>query len=425
MSDKNVPDKATEFDDDFDVPTYDPSRATPAEEVKADTAAGPAADEKSDVAAEDVAAKKAEAKAGETAPVADAETSAEAETEPESQPAATSDAPKRSSLFERAGRAEPQVIKPRAPREEAAAAAPAVEEKATTELAADASETAAAETSEAAETEVFASPAAADAAEARTERLSFDSAAAQQDAASAEPETTAFPREEAPAAATASVAATAGATAAVAGGEPEQQAAPAESPEEEAARLRAEEEAAAEREGYRTYGRRGTMDFGLFFVRLALGAYLLIAGASTFFKLGGNEGLSGLEAQFADYSMASVLAIGVPTLQLIAGAFLLFGLVTPLAAMFGLVVTGFSALDALYTSHAGLNVFAWSEAVWLGLVLFVIAVALQFTGPGFVSLDFKRSWARRPLATSWVFVLLGIAALVAIWWFGAGVNPVA
>lgn len=198
---------------------------------------------------------------------------------------------------------------------------------------------------------------------------------------------------------------------------------PVESPEERAAREERERLEAEKREGYKTYGKRGTIDFGLLFVRLALSVYLIFAGVTTFFKLGGSEGLAGLESDFAAYALPNVLAIGVPTLQLIAGVFLLLGLITPLAAMLGLVVTGFTALHALVESGAGLDVFAWPESVWLSLVLFVIAFALQFTGPGFYSLDFGRSWARRPLATSWVFVILGIAALVAVWWFGAAVNP--
>lgn len=198
-----------------------------------------------------------------------------------------------------------------------------------------------------------------------------------------------------------------------------------ESEEDIAAREEREREEAARKEGYRTYGKRGTIDFGLLFIRLALGLYLVLAGASTFFRLGGNEGLAGLEAEFASYAMPNVLAIALPTMQLIAGVFLILGLVTPLAAMIGLIATGFSALHALAGSPLGLDVFAWTDAVWLPLVLFVIAVALQFTGPGFISLDFGRSWARRPLATSWIFVVLGVAALVAIWMFGAGVNPLA
>lgn len=290
---------------------------------------------------------------------------------------AAAEKPKKSSLFQRPGRAEPQVIKPKKAEEPSVEAEPE------------------------AKTETFES--------ASKESLSFDSSAAD-----AETETTAFPRAEA-----------------TSGTDTETTAMPAAEADEEPSAVAVADPAAepvtaneAEAvEEKQPSARRGTIDFGLLFVRLALSVYLLVAGASTFFKLGGNEGLSGLENEFGEYTMAAALAIGVPTVQLIAGAFLLLGLVTPLAVMFGLIVTGFSAIHGLNASGAGLDVFAWNESVWLGLVLFVIAVALQFTGPGFISLDFNRSWTRRPLATSWVFVVIGVAALVAIWWFGAGVNP--
>ena len=326
MSDK-TPDKATDFDD--DIPTY-----TGKDSVKDSTPEAEAADK-----------------------------------------------PKKSSLFQRPGRAEPQVIKPKKAEEPAVEAEPE------------------------AKTETFES--------ATRESLSFDSAAA-------ETETTAFPRAEAMAESDAQttampVSATATESAATETYE--------EVPSTVAVADPAVDSEVAAVEEKPEPARRGTIDFGLLFVRLALSVYLLVAGASTFFKLGGNEGLSGLENEFGEYTMAAALAIGVPTVQLIAGAFLLLGLVTPLAAMFGLIVTGFSAIHGLNASGAGLDVFAWNESVWLGLVLFVIAVALQFTGPGFISLDFNRSWTRRPLATSWIFVVIGVAALVAIWWFGAGVNP--
>ncbi|OFP67406.1 DoxX family protein [Corynebacterium sp. HMSC074C01] len=324
MSDK-TPDKATDFDD--DIPTY-----TGKDSVK------------------------------DSAPEAEA-----------------TDKPKKSSLFQRPGRAEPQVIKPKKAEEPAVEAEPE------------------------AKTETFES--------ASRDSLSFDSAAAE-----AETETTAFPRAEATAESeTETTAMPVSATAATETYE--------EAPSTVAVADPAVDFEAAAVEEKPEPVRRGTIDFGLLFVRLALSVYLLVAGATTFFKLGGNEGLSGLEKEFGEYTMAAALAIGVPTVQLIAGAFLLLGLVTPLAAMFGLIVTGFSAIHGLNASGAGLDVFAWNESVWLGLVLFVIAVALQFTGPGFISLDFNRSWTRRPLATSWVFVVIGVAALVAIWWFGAGVNP--
>ena len=336
MSDK-TPDKATDIDD--DIPTYNSG-------------------------ANSVKASKRDAAETTTDATTENTTDAVADT-------AAAEEPKKSRLFQRAGRAEPTVIKPKPA--EAAATDPA--------------------------------PTSDPAAEAKTE--TFESASRDTrdsrsvESAAAETETTAFPRAEATAETYDDVPST------VAVADPAIESSP--------------ETLVTDEEPQRA--RRGTIDFGLLFVRLALGIYLLVAGASTFFKLGGNEGLSGLENEYGEYTMAAALAIGVPTVQLIAGAFLLLGLVTPLAAMFGLIVTGFEAVHGLNTSGDGLDIFAWDESVWLGLVLFAIAVALQFTGPGFISLDFNRSWTRRPLATSWIFVVIGVAALVAIWWFGTGVNP--
>ena len=289
---------------------------------------------------------------------------------PASKDSVSSEKNSKPGLFERAGRAEPQEIKPSQARQDHP------------------------------ETEVMSYSSANEAARQQ-------SGASEETVAFAQPESaTPVSAEEESALATADA--------------PEEGAASAETAEEREARLQAEQE---EKEGYHRYGRRGTIDFGLLFIRIALSAYLIIAGAKTFFELGDSQGLSGLEGDFANYAWDAALSIAVPTMQLIAGVFLLLGLITPLAAMLGLVVTGFSAVHELAQTDAGLDVFSWPDSVWLSLVLFVIAVGLQFTGPGFISVDFKRSWARRPLGTSWVFVLIGVAILVALWFFGAGVNP--
>lgn len=169
--------------------------------------------------------------------------------------------------------------------------------------------------------------------------------------------------------------------------------------------------------------RRGTIDFGLLIIRLMLGLWLVLEAVGTFFRLGGNPGLAGLESDYAGYLAPGGLAIVIPSLQLAAGVFLLLGLITPVFAMLATVATSFTALHELTTSGAGLDVFAWPESVWLSLVLLGSSLALQFTGPGFLSLDYGRSWARRPLLSSWLFVVLAIAGGVALWWFGAGINP--
>ena len=179
----------------------------------------------------------------------------------------------------------------------------------------------------------------------------------------------------------------------------------------------------------RQYGKRGTIDFGLLFIRIALGGYLIIEGVRTLFSIGASAGISGLEGEYANYAMSNLLATGLPVLQLVAGVFLVLGLLTPLASMAAMVATGFMAIHELAASGTGLDIFAWPEALWLALVLFVVNVGVQFTGPGFISVDSAlgvkalSSPARRPLASSWIFFILGAAALVAVWWFGAGINP--
>ena len=171
--------------------------------------------------------------------------------------------------------------------------------------------------------------------------------------------------------------------------------------------------------------RRGTTDLGLLLQRLALGAMLIIHSVGTFFRLGGNEGISGLESAFADYPYGSGLAVVVPTLELAAGVFLLLGLLTPIAALVAIAVTGFLALHAFVTQSDGFNVFAWTPETWVPVMLLAASLVVQFTGPGRYGIDASRGGARRPLVSSWIGVLLGLAAAGLIWWFGTGVNPVA
>ena len=90
--------------------------------------------------------------------------------------------------------------------------------------------------------------------------------------------------------------------------------------------------------------RRGTTDFGLLLLRLFLGAYLIIDSVAVFFRLGGNDGIAGLENAFANYPYGNGLAVVVPTLELTAGVFLVLGLLGPIAAAVAIAVTGFLAL---------------------------------------------------------------------------------
>lgn len=168
--------------------------------------------------------------------------------------------------------------------------------------------------------------------------------------------------------------------------------------------------------------RRGTIDFGLLIIRATIGIYLILRGVFTFFNFGGSQGLAGLEAEFTGYQWPDILAILLPSLELAAGVFLLLGLMTPVAAAVATVATSFTALHQVNVHEGGWGELG--EPIMLAIILTLVVIGLQFTGPGKISLDSGRSWARRPLASSWIFVIIGIALAVVLWWFGAGVNPI-
>lgn len=171
--------------------------------------------------------------------------------------------------------------------------------------------------------------------------------------------------------------------------------------------------------------KRGTMDFGLLLLRLLLGGWLIVESLTTLFRLGGSEGISGLRDAFDAYAFAGGLSVVVPVLQLTAGVFLVLGLLAPIASLVAVVVTGFMALHGIVDGTDSWNAFAWEADVWLPIVIFGLALGLQFTGPGFYGVDAKRTWARRPLGWAWTCALLGLVIAGAVWWFGTGVNPLA
>ncbi|BAM27246.1 DoxX family protein [Corynebacterium ulcerans] len=168
--------------------------------------------------------------------------------------------------------------------------------------------------------------------------------------------------------------------------------------------------------------KRGTIDFGLLVLRVVFGAWLILDAVQVFFAMGNSGGINGLQDQFSSYAYASTLAVAVPAMELAAGVFLVFGLLTPVAAAVATVVTSFLTVHHIASAES-LNLLDLNDSIWFAFFLTTISLVLQFTGPGLISFDVSRSWAKRPLASSWVFAILGIAGAVALWWFGAAVNP--
>ncbi|QDZ42413.1 DoxX family protein [Corynebacterium sp. sy039] len=167
--------------------------------------------------------------------------------------------------------------------------------------------------------------------------------------------------------------------------------------------------------------KRGTIDFGLLVLRLITAIYLIAQSTQVFFNLGSEGGINQLEADFSAYTYADLLAVAVPAAEFAAGVFLFFGLLSPVASAVAIVATGFMLLHTVYFEGIP-GVFDISDSVWLAGIIFLLTISLQFTGPGRISLDVSRSWAKRPLVSSWLFAVLGIAGAVALWWFGAGVG---
>ncbi|CAB0601519.1 DoxX family protein [Corynebacterium diphtheriae] len=170
--------------------------------------------------------------------------------------------------------------------------------------------------------------------------------------------------------------------------------------------------------------RRGTIDFGILVLRLFFGTWLILKSVTVFFAMGSHGGINALQEQFGAYPYASTLAVAIPALELAAGVFLVFGLLTPVASALAIIATSFMALHGI-TKAGGIDIFDYESSVWFAIFPLIVAVVLQFTGPGKYSFDISRTWAIRPLASSWVFVVVAVAAAVALWWFGAAVNPFA
>jgi putative oxidoreductase len=171
-------------------------------------------------------------------------------------------------------------------------------------------------------------------------------------------------------------------------------------------------------------GRRGTLDLGLFILRLVVGGTFLYHGLQ---KLAGwfdGPGLDGTKDMMekGGWDHPSVAAALVTAGEVGGGALLILGLATPLAAGAVLAVI----LDAWMFKQGMVPDFQYATgetAVEIDTILAGAAIAIIFTGPGRWALDRGRGWATRPGTGSFVVLILAFAAAIFTYWYLQDGNP--
>ncbi|GAA1070433.1 DoxX family protein [Tsukamurella spumae] len=186
----------------------------------------------------------------------------------------------------------------------------------------------------------------------------------------------------------------------------------------------------AELDEARRAARRGTTDLGLLVLRVAVGVILVAHGVQKLFGIWGGPGIDGFARYLQNGNDPSVgferftkvLSIGTGVIELGGGAMLVLGLLTPIAAAGAVGVMLSAGLFKLTTAGHGFVFFA-PNGVEYELMLVLAAVSILLAGPGRLSLDFGRGWARRPHVGSVIWLLVAIAGAVAVWVLLNGANP--
>jgi putative oxidoreductase len=157
----------------------------------------------------------------------------------------------------------------------------------------------------------------------------------------------------------------------------------------------------------------GGADLGMLILRLGIGGIFLAHGVQKVFGTWGGRGLGGTADILTGYgfSQSTILAWGLGLGELVLGALLVLGLLTPFAAG-GLLAVKICAIAVkwggpLFAAEA-------ANAIEVDVALGVGVAALLFVGAGRISLDNGRTWQRRPVpwATLFLVVAVGIALLV-------------
>ncbi|MGH8963844.1 MAG: DoxX family protein, partial [Actinomycetes bacterium] len=152
-------------------------------------------------------------------------------------------------------------------------------------------------------------------------------------------------------------------------------------------------------------------DVGLLLLRFAVGGTFFAHGMQKVFGLWGGPGIDGFARVLEGFGFRQTVLLSWATgiTELVAGAFVVLGLLTPLAAA-GLLAIMINTVALKFGNGFFIGSPAGANAVELDVVLGLAAAALVLTGPGRVALDRGRTWHRRPASWGVLALVIGVVA---------------
>ena len=157
-------------------------------------------------------------------------------------------------------------------------------------------------------------------------------------------------------------------------------------------------------------------DLGLLLLRFAVGGVFFAHGMQHVFGLWGGVGMTGLRNTLTAFGFrnVNVLAWVTALTELVGGAAVVLGLFTPLAAA-GLLALMINAVLLKAVNGFFIAGPPGAASVELEVVLGLGAAALVLTGAGRVALENGRTWNRRPAPWGVLFLIVGVAAALAVY----------
>jgi putative oxidoreductase len=157
-------------------------------------------------------------------------------------------------------------------------------------------------------------------------------------------------------------------------------------------------------------------DLGLLLLRFAVGGVFFAHGMQHVFGLWGGVGMTGLRNTLTAFGFrnVNVLAWVTALTELVGGAAVVLGLFTPLAAA-GLLALMINAVLLKAVNGFFIAGPPGAASVELEVVLGLGAAALVLTGAGRIALENGRTWNRRPAPWGVLFLIIGVAAALAVY----------